>query len=803
MKKAIILILITLNLKSFAQNFQWARNFGGDKARCVTLDDSGNVYTLGTYQGTVDADPGPRTFNLSGYGRFLAKLDASGNFKWAVNVAGDFFTTAFVVGHSGCIYITGRFSGKQDFDPGSATYNLLSEGGEDIYLTKLGPSGKFLWAKRIGGKDREEGCSIGLDNFENIHITGYYSGLVDFDPGSPTYKLTAWYYDIFVAKFDSSGSFIWVKSFGRGYQNSGLSIFVDQPGNVYITGYFGRYIEFNSGTTNISMYSRGSYDTYVLKLDSNGNVIWAKNFGGPLDEIGFSIGVDRLGYVYTSGYFEDSADFDPGKGTYYLGANRSLDIFISKLDSSGDFVWAKRIGGISKDIGSSLALDDSANIYLTGYFEDSVDFDPGQGIKYLFGDMPKSIFTAKFSTTGNLAWAKKTGGYIDYPFFNSISVDKKMNVYTTGSFWDSTDFDPDEPSSFLNSLSGSIYVSKLGPCPSPLGAIKGEILLCSASGKTSYKISHASGATGYFWKVPPGMTIDSGQNTNTIHVSFGKSSGKITVVATNSCDTNSFSSLFVKTGTPPKVGIIASPSIIVCEGTTLKLSGTGASKYTWTGGVKNGIDFKPFISQKYIIEGTDSIGCMGKDSVITSVIPLPSILIHPSDKQTKEGSIVQFTVISNDTNISYQWQQNTGMAFSDLSNIGQYSGVNTATLTITKVSLLQTKYKFRVVLSRKQCSSYSNSAILNVLTSGISNINTIDDLEIYPNPANTVIAVQSMYLGMCDLEILNSLGQTVFHKNNVEFYENISISNLKDGVYTVVLKSGNRQSMMKLIKTSL
>ena len=131
------------------------------------------------------------------------------------------------------------------------------------------------------------------------------------------------------------------------------------------------------------------------------------------------------------------------------------------------------------------------------------------------------------------------------------------------------------------------------------------------------------------------------------------------------------------------------------------------------------------------------------------------------------------------------------------------SRVNTATLTITKVSLLQTKYKFRVVLSRKQCSSYSNSAILNVLTSGISNINTIDDLEIYPNPANTVIAVQSMYLGMCDLEILNSLGQTVFHKNNVEFYENISISNLKDGVYTVVLKSGNRQSMMKLIKTSL
>src|SRR5674476_671097 len=111
----------------------------------------------------------------------------------------------------------------------------------------------------------------------------------------------------------------------------------------------------------------------------NVSLVWAKNMGGASDDYVNSIAVDASGNVYTTGYFLGTVDFDPGAGTYNLTSAGGYDIFISKLDASGNFVWAKNMGGASDDRGTSIAVDASGNVYTTGSFRGTADFDPGAG----------------------------------------------------------------------------------------------------------------------------------------------------------------------------------------------------------------------------------------------------------------------------------------------------------------------------------------------------------------------------------------------------------------------------------------
>src|SRR5690606_19324646 len=116
-----------------------------------------------------------------------------------------------------------------------------------------------------------------------------------------------------------------------------------------------------------------SADIFISKLDTLGNFVWAKKIGGIGSDYSNSIALDNYGNVYTTGYFEDTVDFDPGFGVSYLNSTGGKDIFICKLDTSGNFVWAKKIGGSGTDAGNSIAVDNLGNIYITGYFEGLVD----------------------------------------------------------------------------------------------------------------------------------------------------------------------------------------------------------------------------------------------------------------------------------------------------------------------------------------------------------------------------------------------------------------------------------------------
>ncbi|MEO8087136.1 MAG: SBBP repeat-containing protein [Bacteroidota bacterium] len=409
----------------------------------------------------------------------LSQQTNSQNLLWAKQMSGTGSDIAFssAVDASGNIYTTGFFHGIADFDPGPGTFNMTSNGGQEIFISKLDASGNFVWAKQIGSTGDDFGDLIVLDANANVYITGTFENIADFDPGTGVNNLTSLGTEnAFILKLDSSGNFIFVKQMGGTGITVPYYIALDGSGYIYTTGRFDGTADFDPGIGTYNFFSFGSEDIFVSKLDASGNFIWAKQMGGTGDDWSLSIAIDAIGNVYTTGYFQNIADFDPGTGVYNFTFNGVYDIFISKLDASGNFIWAKQMGGLSYDRGLAIVLDANANVYSTGLFRGTVDFDPGSGtfnMTAVGGPSNEDIYVSKLDSSGNFMWAKQMGG-IGIDIGRAIAVDTHGNVYTTGWFQGIADFDPGIGTYNLTSDTASedIFVTKLDPSGNFLSAVK-------------------------------------------------------------------------------------------------------------------------------------------------------------------------------------------------------------------------------------------------------------------------------------------------------------------------------------------
>ena len=360
----------------------------------------------------------------------------------------------------GNVYTTGYFIRSTDFNPGADTVNFTSAGEYDIFIQKLDANGNFIWAKQMGGTGSDFGRSITVDTSGNVYTTGTFEGTVDFDPGVDTVNFTsAGSYDIFIQKLDANGNFIWAKQMGGSKLDNGTSIAIDTSQNIYITGYFYNTADFDPGEGVVNLTSAGDYDIFVEKLDSNGNLLWVKQMGGSEWDQGNSIAIDASQNIYTTGYFTGTADFDPREGTENLTSAGYQDIFVLKLDTNGDFLWAKQMGGTDGDAGQSIAVDASGNVNIIGYFRETADFDPGEGTASLTSTGGVDIFVQKLDTNGNFLWVKQMGGAIFYGY--SIALDTSGNVFTAGCFEGTADFDPGEGTANISSAKANNFIQKL------------------------------------------------------------------------------------------------------------------------------------------------------------------------------------------------------------------------------------------------------------------------------------------------------------------------------------------------------
>jgi len=383
--------------------------------------------------------------------------------QWAKGLGGiyDDYSNSIAIDQSGNVYTTGNFFGTADFDPGSGLYNLTSVGYDDFFISKLNQSGEFLWAKRIGGESYEGALSITTD-VSGIYITGFFYGTVDFDPGAAVSNLTGNGQDAFILKLDFDGNILWAKKMGGSLQEAGYCINTDAAGNVYTTGFFSSStadFDPGNGLYNLNNSSPGLYEIYITKSDSEGNFIWAKSVGSSQEDLGYSIVANESG-VYVTGIFNATADFDPGAGTFNLTSSGQSDIFILKLTPSGDFEWARSVGGSSGDAGIAIAADDLGGIYIAGVFTDIVDFNWGQENTYFISAGFTDGFILKADTGGNFVWVKSIAGPSG-DAITSMTVDLQGNIYTTGGFRETVDFDPGAGIHNITAVGQDIFISAL------------------------------------------------------------------------------------------------------------------------------------------------------------------------------------------------------------------------------------------------------------------------------------------------------------------------------------------------------
>lgn len=405
----------------------WARSFGGsgqDRGTGVAVDETGNVYLSGVFFGTVDFDPGTGTSNItavpaSGEG-CIVKLDAGGNFVWAnaTSTSSGGICNAVTVDALGQVYIAGSFSGTGDFDPGAGTANLTSAGGADAFAWKLSSSGSYIWAKRWGGTGIDVGSSIAVDPSGNVIAAGTFLSTVDFDPGAGTANLATngtgtGGSDIFINKLDAAGDYVWARRIGGNGSDNGRGVAVDAGGNVYITG--GIQGPGNVAAPGVSLLAYpttngGSIDGVVVKFNAAGAFQWFRTLGGNAADISNGIAVDASGNVYTTGSFNGTADFDPGAGAANVTSAGSADIFVSKLDNAGTYIWAKGFGSTASDVGAGIAADGEGNVYTVGNFLGNVNFDPN-GSAVLTSSGPgtaSSAFLQKLSNCSSTSIASAT-----------------------------------------------------------------------------------------------------------------------------------------------------------------------------------------------------------------------------------------------------------------------------------------------------------------------------------------------------------------------------------------------------------
>ncbi len=441
-------IIISLSFHVYAQasNWQWAYQAGGsdsDQANRIYVDADNNCYVTGKFRGTTNF--GSHVLTSNGWDDvFVAKLGQNGNWEWAKS-AGSGPGTSSDIGNgitgdaAGNIYITGQFKGNVDF----GSFPLFSNGEYDVFVAKIDSDGNWQWARSAGGPMGDAGRGIAVDDDSNVYVTGEFWDTVQFGTYSVTSSGAS---DMFVAKLNNYGQWEWAESAGGLGEVYGRGIAVDGSGNCYTTGLF--YNTANFGTHSIS--SSGSSDVYVAKLGSDNTWQWAVDCGGSQTDYVERVSLDGIGNPYIVGSFKSVATF----GYSYLSSLGDYDIFVAKLDQTGNWLWASQAGGVQKDYGYDISTDIAGNSYITGYFKDTAYF----GSCNITSSGLYDVCVAKLGDDGTWLWAEDAGG-TGWCEGHGIGLDNDENCCVTGFFQGTAYFGTN---SVVSSGSNDVFVAKIG-----------------------------------------------------------------------------------------------------------------------------------------------------------------------------------------------------------------------------------------------------------------------------------------------------------------------------------------------------
>lgn len=339
-------------------NLVWIKTLRGttsshtSRGTSLDIDDFGNIYLGGVFKGTVDFDPAPGSANstlltANNNDAFIEKLDSGGNFKWAKRIGGSESDWLWFleIDNSGQIYAGGSFRQQVDLDPGTSptdTFIVQSRGSGDAWVSRLDTAGQFLWGHSVGGPSTDTYKSLALDPLGNLYLSGTFADSMDMDsgnsPGDTLYLRGSGVSETFVEKLSFSGSLIWAKSFGGRWGDICSGSVLDSRGLLFTVGRFHGQADFDPGPGSAS-FTPTNGDIFMQVMDTSGAYVWARPFGGSLEDQASAIHVDENDNIYTTGYFRGLVSFNIGSGASGVltshnstsSSNPSADIYIQKL----------------------------------------------------------------------------------------------------------------------------------------------------------------------------------------------------------------------------------------------------------------------------------------------------------------------------------------------------------------------------------------------------------------------------------------------------------------------------------------
>lgn len=378
------------------------------------------------------------------------------NFEWGKSFRsrGDATSRKTMTDDSGNIYLTGSFTDSISF----GEFKLSSSGDQDVYLAKLNPDGIAIWAKNFGGNGADEGTALVKDQNNNIYLGGSFENIITIGNSTLTSSGSR---DVFITKLSDNGTVVWSKKGGGLYYDSLHDISLDSDSNIIITGNFLEHMTIG----NVNLTSAGSYDFFVSKINPEGNVMWAKSYGGQGEDLAKSLILDEQNNIYLTGYIGGQTTF--GNDTYTVKG--ISDIFILKINPSGNVIWSKQIGGTAYDEGTKIIIDKNNQIFIAGYFAISATF----GNQLLISAGLQDVFISKLDTDGNFIWTVKGGGTsMDIPYNISLTPNGTQ-IFVSGAFTNTATFGNTTVNSFgdsyntfalkLNSANGAfLWADRIG-----------------------------------------------------------------------------------------------------------------------------------------------------------------------------------------------------------------------------------------------------------------------------------------------------------------------------------------------------
>ena len=406
-------------------SWQWASigaGSGGDRGYCTTTDNYGNVFVAGQFSDSSISFGSTTLLNYGHEDIFIVKYDASGIVQWANSIGDTVIDVAYGIAcdTSGNVFITGNFL-SSTLVVGNDT--LQSAGLNDLLLVKYDQNGSVVWAHSNGGNGMDYGNKIQSDNNGYLYLTG------NFSSPSITFGTTTLFAigtsKSFTVKYDYDGNTVW--AIGTDYQSFDQSkcVTVDDVGNVYTAGIY-YYSSVIIGTDTLA--NQGNSDIYLAKYNSSGSFLWAITAGGFREDEVTGVVADANGNVYLSGHFL-SPFISFGTTAINNSAFTGWDLYVAKYNSNGNLIWVySATDNIFEDVCTGVSLNNSGNICVSGWYQDSLTL----GSTTLHSAGGTDMFVAGFDTSGAALWAKSAGGQDD-DFTTAIAIHSDA-IYVTGFF---------------------------------------------------------------------------------------------------------------------------------------------------------------------------------------------------------------------------------------------------------------------------------------------------------------------------------------------------------------------------------